>query len=72
MERVYISISSYLRKFVVLEVQRKEEFAPLKNGHEVLTDSPITVRQSLMDLHYQYLTSAGGTLVDENGRPVPL
>ena len=56
----------FCRNFSVLEVLRDEEFAPLKNGIDSLTDSPVTVRQALMNLHLKYITRAGGIVTDEN------
>lgn len=56
----------FCRNFSVLEVLRDEEFAPLKNGIDSSTDSPVTVRQALMNLHLKYITRAGGIVTDEN------
>jgi UDP-N-acetylglucosamine/UDP-N-acetylgalactosamine diphosphorylase len=44
-------------KVVSLEVQREEEFSPLKN--EKGEESPITIRQSLVELYANWLEQAG-------------
>lgn len=45
------------RRSVTLEVQRKEEFSPVKNARGV--DSPETAQRDLMELHASWLESAG-------------
>lgn len=60
------------RSFAVLEVLREDEFSPLKNAPGSDKDTPATAKAALMDLHYRQLLSAGGTLIDSDGRKLPL
>ncbi len=46
-----------LNKVVSLEVQRQQEFSPLKN--EKGEESPVTIRQSLVGLYANWLEQAG-------------
>lgn len=45
--------------FAVWEVQREEEFSPLKNSNAATTDNPTTCRNDLMEQHYRWLQAAG-------------
>jgi UDP-N-acetylglucosamine/UDP-N-acetylgalactosamine diphosphorylase len=52
-------------RWLVMEVRREDEFAPLKNANGV--DSPETVRKLLIDRAARWLESAGVTVPRENG-----
>ncbi len=65
-------LSPYCRKFAVLEVLREDEFSPLKNAPGADRDTPATSRAALMDLHHRQILMAGGTIIDDDGRPLPL
>lgn len=72
-EYIYIFIFILcFRSFAVLEVLREDEFSPLKNAPGADKDTPATAKAALMDLHYRQLLSAGGTLIDSDGRKLPL
>lgn len=56
-----------IRKFAVLNVERNDEFSPLKNAPGAPRDCPETCRDSLMALHYRHIIAAGGVVDSENG-----
>ena len=60
------------RRFAVLEVLREDEFSPLKNAPGSDKDTPATARAALIDLHHRQLLSAGGIIIDSDGRKLPL
>lgn len=54
----------------ILEVEREEEFAPVKNAPGSSTDSPETAREKLSNLAVKWLRDAGAVLVvTEEGKP---
>ncbi|KIX07686.1 uncharacterized protein Z518_02340 [Rhinocladiella mackenziei CBS 650.93] len=52
-------------KFACLEVERKEEFSPLKNARGSAEDNPDTSKQDIMDQGARWLRAAGATVVSE-------
>ena len=56
------------RSFSVLEVQRSEEFSPVKNAPGAAKDTPETARADLLRLHHKLVLSNGGRVVDRQGR----
>ena len=61
----------FFRQFAVLEVLRNEEFSPLKNAPGSPKDTPETARDALCSLHYNYIVSAGGHFLCDNGEVLP-
>jgi UDP-N-acetylglucosamine/UDP-N-acetylgalactosamine diphosphorylase len=52
-------------KHVVLEVERREEFSPLKNAPGTGADDPVTSRRDLLDQQKRWLEQAGAEVVGE-------
>nr|CAH7731246.1 unnamed protein product [Callosobruchus chinensis] len=59
-EKFIFDVFRFSDRFVTWEVQRHEEFSPLKNCESVLKDCPSTVRRDLFNLHKAYVTKSGG------------
>ncbi|XP_037835514.1 UDP-N-acetylhexosamine pyrophosphorylase-like protein 1 [Kryptolebias marmoratus] len=70
MEKFVFDVFPFSRNFVVFEVIRKDEFSPLKNTDGAASDTPTSVRTSLMDQHRRWVCSAGASLLDEDGNIV--
>ena len=51
-----------LRTTLVMEVDRSEEFAPIKNAPGATTDTPEIARQLMSSLHRRWLLQAGATI----------
>jgi UDP-N-acetylglucosamine/UDP-N-acetylgalactosamine diphosphorylase len=52
-------------KFVCFEVDRKEEFSPLKNARGSAEDNPDTSKADIMEQGARWLKAAGATVVSE-------
>ncbi|XP_005752014.1 UDP-N-acetylhexosamine pyrophosphorylase-like protein 1 [Pundamilia nyererei] len=72
MEKFVFDVFEFSRNFVAFEVVREDEFSPLKNADGSATDNPTTARNSLLAQHCRWVTSAGATLLDKYGNPLPL
>mmetsp|Transcript_64344 Transcript_64344/g.147416 ORF Transcript_64344/g.147416 Transcript_64344/m.147416 type:complete len:469 (-) Transcript_64344:130-1536(-) len=57
----------FSKKFSCVEVERQEEFGPVKNAPGAATDSPDTARALLLALGRRYLLDAGASLQGEGG-----
>ncbi|KAM4527965.1 UDP-N-acetylhexosamine pyrophosphorylase-like protein 1 isoform 2-T2 [Odontesthes bonariensis] len=71
MEKFVFDVFPFSRNFVVFEVEREDEFSPLKNSDEAAIDSPTSARNSLLAQHCRWATSAGATLLDVHGNSIP-
>jgi len=54
---------SFSKKMVALEVNREEEFSPLKNKEGAPKDSPETCKADICRLHTKYVVKAGGSVL---------
>lgn len=54
-----------MEKFACLEVDRKDEFSPLKNARGTGEDDPDTSKKDIMSQGNRWLTEAGATVVSQ-------
>ncbi|PPR01925.1 hypothetical protein CVT24_001264 [Panaeolus cyanescens] len=59
LEMFVFDVFPYTERFAVLEVERKEEFSPLKNAPGTGSDDPETSRRDLLEQHKRFLEGAG-------------
>ncbi len=64
MEMFVFDVFPVHRTFTVLEVERKEDFSPLKNAPGTGSDDPETSRRDLLSQHRRFLEKAGATVQD--------
>lgn len=62
LEMFVFDVFPYTKRFAVLEVERKNEFSPLKNAPGTGSDDPETSRHDLLTQHRSFLESAGATV----------
>lgn len=55
-----------MEKFACMEVERKEEFSPLKNARGTGEDDPATSKKDVMSQGARWLSAAGVTVVSQN------
>ena len=69
LETFIFDVFPFSEKMAVLDVQRSEEFSPVKNKSGSPSDSPDTARAMISDLAKSWVVAAGGKLVGdvENG-----
>ena len=61
------TVFPYAKNWVVMEVSREEEFAPVKNAPgRGSVDSPDTAREMISSLCKRWITESGGTLTIPN------
>lgn len=64
LEMFVFDVFPFTERFAVLEVERREEFSPLKNASGTGSDDPETSRRDLLGQHKRFLESAGATVKD--------
>ena len=57
-----------LDKFGVFEVDRREEFSPLKNGPGSKEDNPETSRRDVLVQGRRWVEAAGGSILDDGDK----
>ena len=67
-ELFFNTIFIFSDDLLLFEVNRLEEFSPVKNGEEALTDNPRTTRQMMSDLFKVWLSKAGVEYKDNQQR----
>jgi UDP-N-acetylglucosamine/UDP-N-acetylgalactosamine diphosphorylase len=66
LELFVFDVFPFTESFAVLEVERNEEFSPLKNAPGTGSDDPETSRRDLLAQHKRFLEQAGAKLKDDN------
>ncbi len=56
-----------LEQFASFEVDRKDEFSPLKNGRGTGEDDPDTSRKDILDQGTRWVKAAGATVINDSG-----
>ncbi|KAF9531918.1 UDP-N-acetylglucosamine diphosphorylase [Crepidotus variabilis] len=64
LELFVFDVFPFTERFAVLEVERREEFSPLKNAPGTGSDDPETSRRDLLAQHKRFLEAAGAQLKD--------
>jgi UDP-N-acetylglucosamine/UDP-N-acetylgalactosamine diphosphorylase len=62
LEMFVFDVFPFTERFAVLEVERNEEFSPLKNAFGTGSDDPQTSRRDLIAQHARFLERAGATV----------
>lgn len=62
LEMFVFDVFPFTERFAVLEVERREEFSPLKNAPGTGSDDPDTSRRDLLAQHRRFLECAGATV----------
>lgn len=69
MEKFVFDVFKFSERFAVLEVERRDEFSPLKNADVPGGNSnPRTSRWALMHFHHRLIASAGGRVKNDEGK----
>ncbi|KAI9498637.1 nucleotide-diphospho-sugar transferase [Zychaea mexicana] len=66
LECFVFDVFPFAKQFSVLEVDRKEEFSPLKNAPGAGADCPETSRRDIIAQHIRFIEAAGGKVAGEN------
>ncbi|XP_004593675.3 UDP-N-acetylhexosamine pyrophosphorylase-like protein 1 isoform X2 [Ochotona princeps] len=71
MEKFVFDVFPFASNLVAFQVQREEEFSPLKNADGAASDSPSSARRALLAQHYRWAVRAGARFLDAQGTPLP-
>ncbi|KAI8087521.1 UDP-N-acetylglucosamine diphosphorylase [Thamnidium elegans] len=66
LERFVFDVFGHCEAFSVLQVDRADEFAPLKNGSGAGVDCPETSRAAILNQAQRFITQAGGHYQDQS------
>lgn len=64
-ERFIFDLLPAAKKAIVVEIDARREFAPVKNAPGEASDSPETVQTQMIALHREWLTAAGARVAPE-------
>ncbi|PRP82453.1 pro-apoptotic serine protease [Planoprotostelium fungivorum] len=67
LELFIFDVFEHAKRFYVYEVERMEEFSPLKNGAGSSSDNPTSCKAHLSNLHKAMVVHAGGDFDRESG-----
>ncbi|CEP17588.1 hypothetical protein [Parasitella parasitica] len=67
LERFVFDVFSFAQAFSVLEVDRLDEFSPLKNAPGSASDCPETSRRDIIAQHVRFIENAGGKVEYDGG-----
>ncbi|KAL1916434.1 uncharacterized protein VTP21DRAFT_5625 [Calcarisporiella thermophila] len=65
MEMFVFDVFPFTERMAVFEVERRDEFSPLKNAPGTGVDCPETSRRDMVQQHTRFVEQAGGTVVGE-------
>lgn len=71
-EKFVFDVFEFAQKFVAVEVDRAEEFSPLKNADSAGKECATTARQDIYRLHKKYIEQAGGSVYGDECEISPL
>jgi UDP-N-acetylglucosamine/UDP-N-acetylgalactosamine diphosphorylase len=66
LECFVFDVFPYAENMSVLEVERNEEFSPLKNAPGSAADCPETSRRDIISQHVRFIEKAGGKVIGED------
>lgn len=68
LECFVFDVFAYAQKMSVLQVNREDEFSPLKNAPGSDSDSPETSRRDIMAQHIRFIEMAGGKVTSDESK----
>jgi len=70
MEKFVFDVFKFAKRFLVLDVPRQDEFAPLKNAEGAASCTPLHSRRSLAFLHHRWLIESGAIICSPTGEEI--